>query len=151
MTTIAYKDSIIAYDSRLTMGSSLVTDDYDKCIHSKGEIFFMSGSLSDAKSFIKAYQTGKKHSSIMNVTCFVVTKDKEILELSYSEKRKAIISFTLDLSENSAIGSGWELALGAMDAGCTAEESVKIAIGRDSYSGGNIRIFNINNGDVEIK
>ena len=42
-----------------------------------------------------------------------------------------------------AIGSGGCYALAAMDAGATAKESVKIAIGRDIYSGGRIRTFKV--------
>jgi ATP-dependent HslUV protease subunit HslV len=37
-----------------------------------------------------------------------------------------------------AIGSGWQFALGAMDAGFTPQEAVAVAIGRDLASGGAI-------------
>jgi ATP-dependent protease HslVU (ClpYQ) peptidase subunit len=41
-----------------------------------------------------------------------------------------------------AIGSGAAFAMGAMDAGATAKEAVKIAC-RDVYTGGKIRTYKI--------
>lgn len=42
-----------------------------------------------------------------------------------------------------AIGSGMYYALTAMDCGCSAEEAVKMAAKRDVNTGGEIRIFKI--------
>ena len=36
MTTIAYKDGVIAYDSRVTRGDLITDDDCDKCIERDG-------------------------------------------------------------------------------------------------------------------
>jgi ATP-dependent protease HslVU (ClpYQ) peptidase subunit len=42
-----------------------------------------------------------------------------------------------------AIGSGWKYALAAMDCGADVEEAIRIAIGRDSYSSGTIRVVDL--------
>jgi ATP-dependent protease HslVU (ClpYQ) peptidase subunit len=49
----------------------------------------------------------------------------------------------LDGRSCDAIGSGEEYAIGAMDAGLSAKDAVKIACNRDIYSGGRIRTFKI--------
>ena len=43
----------------------------------------------------------------------------------------------------SAQGSGFKLAIGAMDAGATPEEAVKIAVKRDICTGGRVHTFKI--------
>jgi len=45
------------------------------------------------------------------------------------------------MADKFAVGSGRNLALGAMEAGATAEEAVKVAIARDCYSGGEITVL----------
>jgi len=42
-----------------------------------------------------------------------------------------------------AVGSGGLLAMGAMEAGCTPRDAVKIAIKRDPYCGGKIEVWDI--------
>ena len=38
MTTIAYKDGVIAYDSRLIRDDLIMSDDYDKHLEQDGEV-----------------------------------------------------------------------------------------------------------------
>lgn len=42
---------------------------------------------------------------------------------------------------NSAFGSGWKIALGALLAGCNSYEALKIAISKDVYTGGAIQYY----------
>lgn len=49
-------------------------------------------------------------------------------------------SYAVEDQKYVSIGSGSDYALAAMDAGATAEEAVKVAIGRDVYTGGKIFI-----------
>jgi len=42
-----------------------------------------------------------------------------------------------------AVGSGSDLAIGAMDAGVSPEEAVRIACWRDTHTGGEIQVVNI--------
>ena len=43
------------------------------------------------------------------------------------------------ISNFSAIGSGWSIAMGAMQSGASAKEAVKAAIKLDIYSGGAVK------------
>jgi hypothetical protein len=51
-----------------------------------------------------------------------------------------IILTRLELDSVYAIGSGAEYAIGAMDFGATAQESVRISANRDVNTGGRIRV-----------
>ncbi len=55
MTTIAYKDGVIAYDSRQTRGGAIVSDDCLKCEIVNGVSFFLSGCVCDEQALIAAY------------------------------------------------------------------------------------------------
>ena len=63
---------------------------------------------------------------------FYITSDDE----SFSKQK-------LDPSKPYATGSGQHHALTAMDMGATAKEAVKMAIMRDTNSGGRIRTYKI--------
>lgn len=47
MTTIAYKDGVIAYDSQITRGNTITYDDYEKCVERNGVRLICSGAVSD--------------------------------------------------------------------------------------------------------
>lgn len=55
MTTIAYKDGVIAYDSRVTRSGTIVSDNAPKCQVVDGVSFFLSGAVCDEKALIAAY------------------------------------------------------------------------------------------------
>lgn len=55
MTTIAYKDGVIAYDSRQTRSGSIVSDDCQKLTVVDGVSFFLSGAVCDERALIAAY------------------------------------------------------------------------------------------------
>jgi len=52
MTTIAYKDGVIACDSRITSGSLIVDDNEIKMVKKGDVVFFLAGSTSDYLAFI---------------------------------------------------------------------------------------------------
>ena len=59
MTTIAYKDGIIAYDSRFTYNNVIVDDDGDKKIEADGKVFIISGAQSDFIYLVDSYLNDK--------------------------------------------------------------------------------------------
>lgn len=59
-------------------------------------------------------------------------------------------SYSLENQEYVAIGSGADYAIAAMDAGLSAEEAVKIAIGRDVFSGGEVFVETLDPEPEEI-
>lgn len=139
MTTIAYKDGIVAYDSRVTCNGVVVYKDYDKSRVVDGVRFFISGSLSEYDDIISDWFSPKRR--VLDVGAIVVDESLNIFECGYSEGkmwRERIIK-----DEFIAIGSGWQFALMAMDLGLSAEDAVKKASERCVYTGGTIRTFKI--------
>lgn len=134
MTTVAFKDNEICVDSYLTQGEVISDYDANKVKKIRGVIFVFAGSLDGEESLIKAY-FGDKHDGKVNTNAFVIEGGK-VVEIGISE---GVGFWKNPLTKHDALGSGSYFAMGAMDAGCSAYDAVKIAINRDVYSGGRIR------------
>ena len=140
MTTICYKDGIIAYDSRMVCGATIVDDDYDKHQESKGVHFFLTGATCSHKNLIDAYQ-GEELESKESATALVL--DKRELYLAIFNKGQNISICPENRARTMTIGSGEDHAITAMDMGATAKEAVKWAMKRDTGTGGRIRTFKV--------
>lgn len=136
MTTIAYKNGVIAYDSRQTRGGAIVSDDCSKCEIVEGVSFFLSGAVCDEKALIAAYFGTP---SPVPVECSGYVVDGGKLMMVGHDDKTGIWRQELDPSNPDAIGSGSAYALAAMDMGASAEEAVRAAMKRDIYTGGMIR------------
>ncbi|MCF5708964.1 proteasome subunit beta [Pseudomonas syringae] len=136
MTTIAYKDGVIAYDSRQTRGGAIVSDDCRKCEIVNGVSFFLSGCVCDEKALIAAY-FGTPSKDPVECSGFVVDNGK-LMMVGHDDKT-GIWRQPLDPANPDAIGSGSAYALAAMDMGASAEEAVRAAMKRDIYTGGTVR------------
>ena len=139
MTTIVYKDGVIAYDSRMTAGDMLVSDKYNKLFKRKGVRFILAGSECDFEDFIELYFTHKtkKRVEVENpIDCEgFAFKDGKIELLSCSGEE-----FWIDLiKEPWAIGSGQDYAWGALEMGATAKQAVNVAKKKDVKTGGRVR------------
>ena len=146
MTTIAYKDKQIAFDSQCTAGDRIVDINVNKKRSVDGYHFFCAGSVIDIDKLIGAvfnqeFDLHPKREGCLNAVAFLVSPDNLLYKCGYSDDELFLVP--MDFKQCDAIGSGEEYAIGAMDAGCSAKEAVKISIGRDIYSGGRIRTFNI--------
>lgn len=141
MTTIAYKNGVIAYDSRTTAGSIITNDNADKRIERNGDNFFMCGKLADYEAFFAAMD-GVKQDSVPEVSCLAVIGGK--VYVCSCDESSGFWKSPIDMNFSYAIGSGSEFAWGAMDCGATAEQAVRVAMKRDSGSGGTVRTFEIN-------
>jgi len=148
MTTIAYKDGVIAFDSRQTRNDRIVSDDCQKFQVVDGVSFFLSGAVCDEKALIAAY-FGTPSSVPVECSGYVVDSGK-LLMVGHDDKT-GIWKQELDLSNPDAIGSGTPYALAAMDMGASAEEAVRAAMKRDIYTGGKIRTVIINEGMADAK
>lgn len=136
MTTIAYKDGVIAYDSRQTRNSAIVSDNAPKCQVVDGVSFFLSGAVCDEKALIAAYFGT---ASPVPVECSGYVVDGGKLMMVGHDDKTGIWKQELELSNPDAIGSGAAYAVAAMDMGASAEDAVKAAMKRDIYTGGTIR------------
>ena len=138
MTTITHKDGIVAYDSRLTSGTSISSEVSNKRHSSRGVEFFMCGSTADHKQFIDAYFDGRSPRKELDVTAIIV--DSGSVYKAGAGDGELWVQPAVDPC---AIGSGSQHAITAMDMGATAKEAVKWAMKRDTGTGGRIRTFKI--------
>ena len=143
MTTIAYKDGIIAYDSRVCSGNMIYDDEYDKkIVVSDGIIMFMAGLYSHIDDFVDCYCSNvNKNEKCINIQAFVV--DSGMLYESFIDENNALNKIKMSMEKHYAIGSGSPHAITAMDMGASAEEAVKMASKRCYQTGGKINTFNI--------
>lgn len=148
MTTIAYKDGVIAYDSRICADITIVDDDFNKCVEFDDLIFVFAGCPSDFDKFIQYFRAGKNlfgdaAIDVPDICCFVVERSTATLYKSSISTEGKFWKEELRKDFWYAIGSGGDHALTAMDMGASSEEAVKITMKRDSRSGGTIRVFDI--------
>ncbi|MND77228.1 hypothetical protein D3C76_574240 [compost metagenome] len=140
MTTIVYKEGVIACDSRQTRNGAIVSDDVVKCQVVDGVSFFLSGAVCDEKALIAAYFGTP---SPVPVECSGYAVDGGRLQMVGHDNKTGIWRQDLDPANPDAIGSGSAYALAAMDMGASAEEAVHAAMKRDIYTGGSVRLFSL--------
>lgn len=146
MTTIAYKDGVLAADSRLTVdhGSGARVHFCRKLFRKKiteGKKTFevivaTAGEASSGMVFFDWYGTGKPIPEVLlhlggDFTCLVLRPDG-LFEFDVYCRAEKIEE------DQYAIGSGAMAALAAMRCGKSALEAVRIAAQIDLYTGGRI-------------
>lgn len=140
MTTIAYhhKDKQVAVDSRIVCGSITRSDSFDKTVKNEFGLWIYCGSAADIKDLCNLKHNDKVD-PLPDCSAFLISEGKcygvIVNSDGYCEH--------FELTFNEAKGSGTELALAAMDHGKSAKDAVKYAITRDIYSGGKVRVFDI--------
>lgn len=140
MTTIAYKDGVIAYDSRATAGDIILDDSYDKSLEYEGAKFFLAGAISDFQKFVECYIHDRKPPKDMDVCAFVLY-DNCLWKASVDNM--GLWKHKLDVNKSYAIGNGEQFALAAMDLGKNAKDAIIAAKKRDTKTGGQVRTFEI--------
>lgn len=140
MTTIVYRDGVIAYDSRKTAGGTITSDCHDKHESRGGVHFFFAGSVCDREDFIAGYLSGE---NVRPMDCGAITIQEGSVYSSGVLDDGRIWKCPIDKGDCYAMGSGQEFAWGAMEMGATAVEAVEAAKRRDVYSGGEVRVFEV--------
>ncbi|ROM84863.1 proteasome subunit beta [Pseudomonas brassicacearum] len=148
MTTIAYKDGVIAYDSQITSGSTITYDDYQKCHEVKGVKFVMCGKTCDYTALQDAY-FGASVTRDLDTSAIVL--DGDGLWYVGADVQSGFWKSPVRLEASYAIGSGADHAITAMDMGLTAYQAVEMAAKRDTGTGGTIRTLIINEGMADAK
>lgn len=139
MTTIAYKDGIIAYDSRVSAGRTIIYDDVDKKRERDGVFFFGTGATGEINELIGAY-FGEEIVGECGASALVV-HGGDLLIIGYSEGK--LWKSPIHVDKPYAIGSGEDHALTAFDMGATAYQAVEMAMKRDTGTGGKIRTLTV--------
>lgn len=140
MTTIAYRDGILATDRQTTCGSG--RKECAKMWAVKGAVIAVAGILSDGIKFRDWWQAGKPEngwSITDDTTIIVVNLDTgELVEYDSNMVPMPVYG------EFYSWGSGCDLATGALEMGADAVQAVDIGMKHDAYSGIGISILNIN-------
>lgn len=138
MTTIAYhkESNTVAWDSRGTVGSIIVSDESNKHYKFNDVSFWMCGAVCDYQMFFDAY-FGKEINLVPECDA-IVYDDGEFYIAGVSDEA---VAWKQPISHNMAIGSGSQFALSAMKLGLGAREAVEHAKTLDVYTGGDVHEF----------
>lgn len=135
MTTIAYRDGMLAADTQTSFSGIRCAD--QRKIHREGRLLTgFSGTSTNYerfRSWVRDGMSGDFDSRGGNVFILPPSGPAVIWGDGDYPWREP--------SEFWALGSGEHLALGAMSAGATAEEAVRIAMRWDNATGGEITVL----------
>ncbi len=140
MTTIAYRDGVLAADGRMSQGHTVVTDKYTKVKRIPGGLAVAgSGDVTRLAAFVDWLMGGSEGArpSLKNCDALVVYPSGKVE--AFDETGSVI----LPKSGYYAEGSGRAFALGAMAMGADAREAVKVAARFDQGTGGRIKSITI--------
>jgi len=139
MTTVAFRDGVMACDTRMTGGFISVCK--DKIVSGREAIVGFCGDP------IAAYCGAQYLAGELQDRPIINSKD-DVLFLMYREGSLYMVDgdlreLPLDGNKYFAIGSGEQAAMVAMHMGATARDAVAMAIKVDENSGGRIKVFTI--------
>lgn len=139
MTTIAYRNGIIAFDSRCTQDDNILSDDFDKAYLADDDtVFILCGCIGDHyrlmdQYFDRPYDASK---GAIEASGYVIKSDGTLWRVGPNEGGGV---FTFPAFSLGACGSGAPHALTAMDMGASAEDAIAMAAKRDTNTGGAVR------------
>jgi ATP-dependent protease HslVU (ClpYQ) peptidase subunit len=132
MTTIAYRDGILAGDTRVTEGR-LVHPEKARKVHRlrNGCLFGAAGTSSSIAILKRALARNEKQPKAPDVDALCIMPNGDILYWCGKVWEKIDAPFV-------AIGSGKKFAYGALQVGATAREAVRAACKLEKHTGGPI-------------
>jgi ATP-dependent protease HslVU (ClpYQ) peptidase subunit len=139
MTTIAYRDGIMAADRAAHLGNDWKKPDRaTKIIHlADGSLFAGTGDTGVFSKLLEWFQTPEvdrgERPEISECDALLLDPDGRLWFFTGAGKRLVDAPFA-------AIGSGAPVAYGAMYAGATAPRAVEIAALVDPWTGGEIQV-----------
>lgn len=140
MTTIAFRDGIVAYDSRCCSGGKVYSDTFNKHRRRGRVHFFFTGMTGDIEALMDLYM-GEKAKPVSACSALVWDGRTGVLCSIGWDGRYFTNEESLD--EYCAFGTGEDHALTAMDCGLSAADAVRMAAKRDTGTGGRIRTYKI--------
>ena len=140
MTTIAYKDGVIAYDSRVTQGTLIYSDSANKRLTVGDLDIFYSGRVSDREEWADCYNDRSREPKKGASGAAFIVDGGNVWQAGISSEDGFWVT---PVESPAAIGSGDLHALTAMDMGGSAKDAVKMAMRRDAATGGRVRTFKV--------
>lgn len=162
MTTIAYRDGVMAADTRVVNGADMINLGEQRKIHEPGEeeywsvngdriiCFGLSGSLTDLLAFKEllsegvTFKTKAPDHLVGDSNLLCVGEQGNVWMVSAYKQRDGSMAFTVSsVQPPFAIGSGSVYASAVMAVGKSAVDAVKAACKLDVYSGGRIETWEL--------
>lgn len=136
MTTIATDGKSMAGDGLAVRSSLITTFDAQKVtILDDGRIVGAAGERPDCRKFRAWLQDGGPRPKFKDLAALVLHPDGRLMYHTDSDPDGTPTGIP------NAIGTGCEIAIGAMLAGFSPEEAVTVAAERDVYTGGKITVL----------
>src|SRR5579872_5126803 len=133
MTTIAYPDGILAGDTRVTEGDTILPERCEKVFKlDSGALFGAAGSSDQIEALQHALESGHPTPELKHVFGLLIAPDGAVY--LYEGKRWC----RCGRAPYYATGSGSSFALAAMWCGRSAIDAVKCGIAFDKNSGGDV-------------
>lgn len=149
MTTIAWDldRGMIAADGLACSGNTIIAKDRKKIVARDGAIYALTGCWIYFKPLIEWHKVGAdpnklpvRNGNEMHWSLLVITEreGRAVAEITTHEA-----PYFEDMPRKFALGSGCDVALGAMRSGKTPAEAVAIAMTDDVKTGGEIQVIDI--------
>lgn len=141
MTTIAYRDGVIAADTGLTLGSSRTICTVTKIArNSKGDLVGVCGGATFGGQFLTWFVNGEELSKRPS---FEKDEDRTIVIRRNGEIEIHEVGgfYPIPKAPYFAIGAGRHEALGAMFVGADAETAVRAAMAHDPSTFGEVMVL----------
>lgn len=159
MTTVAYRDGILAVDRMATFGDTYQEENGKLAIFpDRHTVVACAGDMAVVHGYLDWYRGDQKEPFVPDAW---IVPDKEYftaLILSKEPLLHPVLAFSrsnilqpLDYRKYHALGNGREIALGAMWQGATAIEAVQAASDLSCFTGCGINSVNINEYSLMIK
>jgi|TARA_R100001530_G_C4196269_1_gene123520 ATP-dependent protease HslVU (ClpYQ) peptidase subunit len=149
MTTIAYRDGIIASDSQETYGDGRIG--YCKKLYRlKDVILATSGDSYTGLIFVDWYERGARLEDAPDLSHVQSDEDFECLVIEDLDNIYTINRFfqkyPIEMPDGfCAIGWGSPYAIASMEMGADARKAVQVASKYDCYTGGKIKVMKVRN------
>ena len=139
MTTIAYNNGLLCADTQVN-SNSCVYGYASKIFEHDGVFYASCGQKQDFEQLKNWVKSGKKEDKKPSFDCSFsgMYCDGDNI-YCFDDK---FIPYIIE-ADYFAMGSGWEIATGAMEFGASAEEAVNIACKIDAFSGGKVEVYKV--------
>lgn len=133
MTTVVYRNGVMASDSAVTVGDARMGSLRKVFRLKDGSLVGFAGDYARGVHFLKWLDTDRSEDapSLEDSTCMVVSPERVITVYQGEESLPILYGPDQDYI---AIGSGYTFALGACHQGASAEEAAQASCFHDVYS-----------------
>lgn len=155
MTTIAYRDGIMAAEGKMTLGDMVIKLDTEKVFWVNNHLVGVCGRARAINTFVTWLQkmtdyhiVNQEVGELVDLVPPALEDDEGYSALVVTQSRQVLMyegntPIDMGLDVPMSVGSGSCFALAAMKAGNSAEEAVKVACELDVYSGGEITVVQL--------